>query len=92
MPRPRATDPKVRKLIAKIERLSRKDAGPQTKWEKGFLTEVAERLRKFGSAFADEEKGSLDESLSYRQDFKMHEIQRMLRYRQKQASNRKSRA
>jgi len=43
-------------------------------WENEFLTEVDQRLEKFGSAFADLSKGRKDEALSTLQTVKLKEI------------------
>lgn len=84
MARPSATDTKTKKLINKLAKLQMNGAGKRTTgWEKTFLKEVKDRVSKFGSAFCDEEKGNLDQSLSVRQYFKMREIDRMIRYREK---------
>lgn len=82
--RPRAADAKVRKLIRKLEQLVDAGVGGRsTKWEQDFLTDIRGRIAAHGSAFADPEKGSLDQSLSYRQDFKVAEIRRLIRQREK---------
>ena len=43
-------------------------------WENEFLTEVDQRLEKYGSAFADLSKGPKDEALSTLQTVKLKEI------------------
>lgn len=43
-------------------------------WETEFLTEVDQRLEKYGSAFADLSKGAKDEALSALQTVKLKEI------------------
>lgn len=43
-------------------------------WENEFLTEVDERLEKYGSAFHDLSKGRKDEALSTLQTVKLKEI------------------
>lgn len=43
-------------------------------WENEFLTEVDQRLEKYGSAFADLSKGRKDEALSALQTVKLKEI------------------
>lgn len=89
MPRPKPSDRKVRSLLRKLERVAAQGSGERTTgWEKQFLAEVSTRLKTYGSAFADQTKGDLDESLSYRQDFKLVEIQRMIRHREKRTSSR----
>ncbi len=46
-----------------------------SEWEDGFLGSVEERLNTFGSAFADPEKGALDEPLSRLQAAKLKELE-----------------
>ncbi|MEE9381159.1 MAG: hypothetical protein V3V03_07125, partial [Hyphomonadaceae bacterium] len=48
-------------------------------WEEEFAREVEERIETFGSAFADPEKGNLDEPLSGRQAMKLKEIDKKSR-------------
>lgn len=43
-------------------------------WESEFLSEVDQRLEKFGSAFADLSKGRKDDALSALQTVKLKEI------------------
>lgn len=84
MVRPKPNDPITKRLVSKLQRLADKGHGKKTTgWEKTFLKELKDRVSKFGSAFCDEEKGNLDQSLSTRQYFKMREIDRMIRYREK---------
>ncbi|MFY7759349.1 hypothetical protein [Aquidulcibacter sp.] len=45
-----------------------------TEWEAEFLGSVEERLTKFGSAFADPDKGQLSAPLSMRQGLKVRQI------------------
>lgn len=45
-----------------------------SQWEQGFLTEVDQRLEKYGSAFHDLSKGRKDEALSTLQTVKLKEI------------------
>lgn len=45
-----------------------------TDWEAEFLGSVEERLTKFGSAFADPDKGQLSAPLSLRQGLKVRQI------------------
>jgi hypothetical protein len=81
---PRLVDPKrTRKALRKVRQLSalvakpdapNPDAVDYSGWEREFLHEVEDRLDKFGSAFADPAKGSLDEALSLRQAQKLKEL------------------
>ncbi len=45
-----------------------------TEWEAEFLGSLEERLTKFGSAFADPDKGQLSAPLSLRQGLKVRQI------------------
>ncbi|MEZ5995229.1 MAG: hypothetical protein R3C25_05700 [Hyphomonadaceae bacterium] len=45
-----------------------------SQWENEFLTEVDQRLEKYGSAFHDLSKGRKDEALSMLQTAKLREI------------------
>ncbi|MBX3431540.1 MAG: hypothetical protein KF779_18290 [Hyphomonadaceae bacterium] len=45
-----------------------------SQWENEFLTEVDQRLEKYGSAFADLSKGRKDDALSTLQTVKLKEI------------------
>lgn len=70
----RARDEKAKARAArnaqrKIERLRNKlkETGELTDWEDEFSGSVTERLEKFGSAFADPEKGRSSDALSFAQ-------------------------
>ena len=43
-------------------------------WEGEFLTDVSERVKTYGRAFGDPEKGALGEALSVMQTVKLKEI------------------
>lgn len=45
-----------------------------SQWEQAFLTEVDQRLDKYGSAFANLSKGRKDDALSMLQTVKLKEI------------------
>lgn len=45
-----------------------------SQWESAFLTEVDQRLEKYGSAFANLSKGRKEEALSTLQSVKLKEI------------------
>jgi hypothetical protein len=78
---PREVDPKrTRKALRRVRRLAALQTDAETPpdysgWEKEFLTEVEQRLDKFGSAFADLGKGRPDEALSTLQAQKLREIE-----------------
>lgn len=48
-------------------------------WEEDFVASVEQRLNEYGSAFADPEKGNLDEPLSRLQELKLKEIEKKAR-------------
>lgn len=74
---------KKRKALRKLRKAAtRADAegGPGlSDWEREFVDEVEERVEKFGSAFADPDKGALSEPLSQRQMQKLREIDKKSR-------------
>jgi hypothetical protein len=51
-----------------------RDAVAYSPWESEFLTEVDQRLEKYGSAFANLSKGRAEEALSVLQTAKLKEI------------------
>jgi hypothetical protein len=74
-------DKKTKKALARVRRTLRKkemlegDAA-LSDWEDEFIDSLETRLEKFGSAFADPEKGAVDEALSYRQAVKLREVEK----------------
>ena len=60
---------KARNAQRKIERLrvKLKENNDLTDWEEEFSESVTERLEKYGSAFADREKGGASDALSFAQ-------------------------
>ena len=69
---------KKRKALRKLRKaaeLAERGEGPDlSDWEREFLEEVEERIKTFGSAFADPEKGNLDDPMSALQSQKLKEI------------------
>jgi len=49
---------------------------PLSEWESGFIDGVSERVKTYGRAFADPDKGALNGTLSWRQGIKLKEIRR----------------
>lgn len=47
---------------------------PLSDWEGEFLGSVEDRVRKYGRAFGDPEKGAAGQALSMRQSVKLREI------------------
>jgi DNA replication initiation complex subunit (GINS family) len=74
---------KTQKALRKLRRAKARAESNEdlelTDWEKEFFEEVEERLEKFGSAFADPEKGHLDEALSLKQAHIVKEIDKKSR-------------
>ena len=65
---------KAQRLIDKLQREKEASAEPYSGWEDEFLTEVGQRLDKFGSAFRDLSKCNADAALSNLQAQKLKEI------------------
>lgn len=76
-------DKKKRKALRKLRKAAERataEGGPGlSDWEKEFVDEVEARVEKYGSAFADQAKGKLDEPLSALQAQKLREIDRKSR-------------
>jgi hypothetical protein len=74
----RRVDPSLTKqALAALKRAADKAvATPEglSDWEAEFLTSLGERLAKYGSAFADPDKGQLSAPLSLRQGLKVRQI------------------
>ena len=74
-------DKKTRKALNRVRRTLRKKETLEgdaalSEWEDEFIDSLEERLEKFGSAFADPEKGDAAEALSYRQVAKLREVEK----------------
>jgi len=72
----------LRKLRKAAERASAEGGPGLSDWEKEFVEEVEARVEKYGSAFADPDKGQLDEPLSALQTRKLKEIDKKSRGKQ----------
>ncbi|MEO0882929.1 MAG: hypothetical protein AAFY34_09355 [Pseudomonadota bacterium] len=74
---------KKRKALRKLRKAAKRaeaEGGPGlSDWEREFVDEVEERVEKYGSAFADPDKGALSEPLSARQMQKLREIDKKSR-------------
>ena len=66
---------KLHKLVARAEA----EGVELTDWEKEFVGGLDERLNKYGSAFADPNKGSLDEAISFAQNEIMKQLDKKTR-------------
>jgi len=69
----------LRKLRKAAELAARGEGPPLSDWERAFLEEVEQRIEEFGSAFADPDKGSLEEPMSALQTQKLREIDKKAR-------------
>lgn len=52
-----------------------------TEWEGEFIEGVSERVKTYGRAFADPDKGAMNGTLSLRQGLKLREIRKKIRER-----------
>lgn len=62
------------RALKKAERLAAAAGVKLSDWEGEFLGEVAQRVKTYGRAFADPEKGAPGQALSARQTVKLKEI------------------
>jgi len=69
----------LRKLRKAAELAERGEGPPLSDWEREFLEEVEQRIEEFGSAFADPEKGNLEDPMSALQTQKLREIDKKSR-------------
>ncbi|MEQ9315767.1 MAG: hypothetical protein RLN72_07930 [Henriciella sp.] len=69
----------MRQLRKAADLAARGEGPPLSDWEKEFLEEVEERIETYGSAFADPEKGNLEEPMSALQTRKLKEIDKKAR-------------
>ena len=67
------------KALRRTERLADKAGVELTEWEGEFLGSVAERVRTYGRAFGDPDKGSEVSALSDRQAVKLKQISRKVK-------------
>ncbi|ESQ84567.1 hypothetical protein AEAC466_09450 [Asticcacaulis sp. AC466] len=62
---------------------ARRDAAEQgvdlSEWENAFIEDVGERVKTYGRAFADPDKGALNGTLSMRQGQKLKEIRKKVK-------------
>jgi hypothetical protein len=62
------------RALKKAERMAAKAGVDLSAWEGEFLSSAAERVKTYGRAFADPEKGAPGQALSMRQAIKLKEI------------------
>jgi hypothetical protein len=64
----------VLRALKKAERTAAREGVELSSWEGEFLTDVAERVKTYGRAFADPDKGDAGQALSQRQALKLRQI------------------
>jgi hypothetical protein len=64
------------KALAKAREAAETANVPLSEWESEFIDGVTERVKTYGRAFADPDKGALNGTLSWRQGVKLKEIRR----------------
>ncbi len=62
------------RALAKAERTAAKEGVDLSPWEGEFLTDVATRVKTYGRAFADPDKGDPGQALSVMQAYKLRQI------------------
>ena len=62
------------RALKKAERTAAREGVEHSEWEGEFLENVAERVKTYGRAFADPDKGAPGTVLSLRQGLKLKEI------------------
>ena len=62
------------RALAKAERTAAKEGVELSSWEGEFLTDVATRVKTYGRAFADPDKGDPGQPLSVMQAYKLRQI------------------
>jgi len=73
----------LQKSTLKLLQRARKEAAEKgitlSEWEGEFLDSVSDRVRTYGRAFADPDKGAMNGTLSVRQGVKLREIRKKAR-------------
>lgn len=64
------------RALAKAREAAESQNIPLSEWENDFIDGVAERVKTYGRAFADPDKGALNGTLSMRQGIILREIRR----------------
>ena len=62
------------RALKKAERTAAREGVELSPWEDEFLTGVADRVKTYGRAFADPDKGDPGQALSQRQALKLRQI------------------
>lgn len=69
------------RLLEKARQEARSKGIDLTQWEGEFIDGVSERVKTYGRAFADPDKGAMNGTLSMRQGVKLREIRKKIRAR-----------
>jgi len=77
------------KLLERARREAAEKGIPLSDWEGEFLDSVSERVRTYGRAFADPDKGAMNGTLSVRQGVKLREIRKKARNAKPEGSDEK---
>jgi hypothetical protein len=64
------------RALDKARRLAAEQGVDLSDWEDEFLNSVSQRVRTYGRAFSDPDKGAMNGTLSLRQGVKLREIQK----------------
>lgn len=64
------------RALAKARETAAAHDVPLSDWENEFIDGVSERVKTYGRAFADPDKGAMNGTLSWRQGVKLKEIRR----------------
>lgn len=67
------------KLLERARREATEKGVTLSEWEGEFLESVSDRVRTYGRAFADPDKGAMNGTLSVRQGVKLREIRKKAR-------------
>ncbi|WKL57109.1 hypothetical protein Q1W73_15805 [Asticcacaulis sp. ZE23SCel15] len=67
------------RLLEKAKREAAEQGVDLSEWEAEFIDSVAQRVKTYGRAFADPDKGAIDGTLSLMQGLKLREIRKKVR-------------
>lgn len=75
------------RALDKARRLAAEQGVDLSEWEDEFLNSVAQRVKTYGRAFRDPDKGAMNGTLSLRQGVKLREIHKKAKSQPKDASD-----
>jgi len=64
------------RALEKARRTATEQGVDLSEWENAFIEDVTERVKTYGRAFADPDKGAMNGTLSVRQGVKLREIRK----------------